>query len=94
MDQIHNRFTGEQVKVSLHSFIEGRIVRSEVEEILQINKTRFFALLKEYRRDPTSFSISYERESPTRLLTEVEAAVVGGLLREVGRSSIPAPVGG
>jgi hypothetical protein len=53
-----------------------------VEEILQINKTRFFAILKEYRKDPASFSITYERETPARLSAEVEAAITKELLRE------------
>jgi hypothetical protein len=82
MDQLHKRFTVEQVKVLFQSYIQGTIVRAEVEEILQVNKTRFFAILKEYRRDPESFSISYERETPARLSAEVEAAIAEELLRE------------
>jgi hypothetical protein len=49
MGQLHKRFTVEQVKVLFQSYVQGTIVRAEVEEILQINKTRFFAILKEYR---------------------------------------------
>jgi hypothetical protein len=82
MDQIHKRFSVEQVKVLLQSYLEGTIVRTEVEEILQINKTRFFALLKEYRRDPSAFSIVYQRATPARLSTEVEAAIAAELQRE------------
>ena len=41
---------------------KARSTRAEVEEILQINKTRFFALLKEYRQDPASFSIAYNAQ--------------------------------
>jgi hypothetical protein len=82
MDQIHKRFTVEQVKFCLQSYTQGTIGRTEVEEMLQINKTRFFALLKEYRRDPESFSIAYERQTPARVSTEAEAAIVKELLRE------------
>jgi hypothetical protein len=82
MGQLHKRFTVEQVKVLFQSYIQGTIVRAEVEEILQVNKTRFFAILKEYRRDPESFSIAYERETPARLSEEVEAAITKELLRE------------
>jgi predicted RecB family nuclease len=53
-----------------------------VEEIMQINKTRFFAILKEYRQDPESFSIAYQRETPARLSAEVEAAMAEELLRD------------
>ncbi len=82
MDQIHKRFTVEQVKVLLQSYLQGTITRAEVEEVLQINKTRFFALLKEYRRDPAALSIAYERATPARLSTEAEAAIAAELLRE------------
>jgi hypothetical protein len=79
---LHKRFTVEQVKVLLQSYEQGTIDRAEVEEIMQINKTRFFAILKEYRRDPESFSIAYERETPARLSAEVEATMAEELLRE------------
>lgn len=82
MDQIHKRFTVEQVKFCLQNYAQGTIGRTEVEEMLQINKTRFFALLKEYRRDPEAFSIAYERKTPARISTEVEAAITKELLRE------------
>jgi hypothetical protein len=82
MDQIHKRFTVEQVRVLLQSYLQGTIARAELEEVLQINKTRFFSLLKEYRRDPTAFSIAYERATPGRLSAEVEATVATELQRE------------
>ncbi len=82
MGQLHKRFSVDQVKVLFQSYVQGTIVRAEVEEILQINKMRFFAILKEYRRDPESFSIAYERETPARLSVEVEAAIAKELLRE------------
>lgn len=50
MGQLHKRFSVEQIKMLFESYLHGTIVRAEVEEILQINKTRFFALVKEYRQ--------------------------------------------
>ncbi len=82
MDQIHKRFTVEQVKILFHSYIQGTITRSELEEILQISKSRFFTLLREYRQDPAAFSIAYQRKTPARLSTETEAAITTELLRE------------
>jgi len=82
MDQIHKRFTVEQVKILFHSYIQGTISRSELEEILQISKSRFFTLLREYRQDPVAFSITYQRKTPARLSTETEAAITTELLRE------------
>ena len=64
MAQIHRRFTVEQVKVLLQGYCQGMIPRVEVQEILGISKTRFFALLKQYRQGPQSFSIVYERVTP------------------------------
>jgi hypothetical protein len=82
MDQIHKRYTVEQVKMLLQSYVKGSIPRGEVEEILQIKKTRFFALLKEYRRNADMFSIAYKRETHGRLSAEVEAAIARELLQE------------
>lgn len=82
MDQLHKRFRMEQVKVLLHGYLQGTMARSEVEEMLQINKTRFFELLKEYRADPEGFSLNYERATPAHLSAEVEAAIQEELLRE------------
>lgn len=82
MGQIHKRFTTEQVKVLLQSYSQGTLSRNEVEEILHINKTRFFGLLKEYRHDPDTFSLNYQRRAHARLSVEIEAAIVKELLRE------------
>ncbi len=82
MSQLHKRFTVEQVKVLLHGYLQGTIMRAEVQEVLQISKTQFFKLLKEYRRDATGFSLQYERSSPAHLSREVEQAIREGLLQE------------
>jgi hypothetical protein len=82
MDQLHKRFSNEQVKLLLQGYVQGRIARAEVEGILQINKTRFFALVKEYRRAPDTFSLDYQRGTPARLSTEVEVAIAKELQRE------------
>ncbi len=82
MDRLHKRFTVEQVKVLLQGYRQRMISRREVEEVLQVNKTRFFELLKEYRRDPAGFSIVYERSSPAHLSREVELAIRDELMQE------------
>ncbi len=58
------------------------MTRAEVEEVLGVGKTRFFALLKEYRQDAADFSIDYHRAAPTRLPAEVEGAIEEELRRE------------
>ncbi len=82
MDQLHRRFGVEQVKAVLAAYCQGTMNRAEVEEALGIGKTRFFALLKEYRRDAAGFSVEYQRTTPTRLPAELEAAIEAELRRE------------
>jgi hypothetical protein len=82
MGQLHKRFSNEQVKLLLEGYVQGRIARAEVEGILEINKTRFFALVKEYRLAPGTFSLDYQRETPARLSTEAETAIAKELQRE------------
>ena len=73
MCRLHKRFTSEQVKVLLQGYCRGTIDRASVEETLGIGKTRFFALLKEYRQIPKAFSPFYKRTTPAKLSAAVEA---------------------
>ena len=82
MDQLHRRFTVEQVKVLLHGYCQGTLSRAEAQEMLGLCKTRFFALLQSYRANPTTFSIAYERETPARLSAATERAIATELKRE------------
>jgi len=82
MCQIHRRFTDEQVKVLLQGYCQGQLSRTNVQELLGIRKSRFFALLKAYRQDPEGFTIAYQRSTPARLSAEVEAKIERALLRE------------
>ena len=82
MTQVHKRFTVEQVKVLFQGYLQGNLSREDVEGLLEISKTRFFALLKDYRQDPEGFSIAYHRATQTRLSDQVEAEIQKELLRE------------
>jgi len=82
MTQIHKRFTVEQVKVLFQGYLQGNLSRAAVEELLEIGKTRFFALLKAYRQDPQAFSIAYQRATKGRLSDETEREIKSELLRE------------
>jgi len=82
MDQIHKRFTAEQIKVLFQGYCQGTIKRTSIMETLGIGKTRFFALLKEYRQSPKAFSLSYKRATPVKLSTTAETEITKGLLRE------------
>jgi hypothetical protein len=92
MDQLHKRFSVEQVKLLLQRYNEGTMDRTEIEEILGLGKTRFFALLKEYRQAPETFSVAYKRTARRRLTIEVEKEIEKELAREkelVGDKRLP-----
>lgn len=82
MTHIHSRFTDGQVRLLIRSYEEGQMSRTQVEETLQVGKTRFFALLKLYRKAPRSFSLAYHRSSPTRLSDKAERLIRKTLLEE------------
>lgn len=82
MAQVHTRFSDEQVIFLLQAYSQGLITRVEVQEALDIGKTRFFALWREYHRNPEAFTVRYRRPTPTRMSPEAEAAMERELLRE------------
>jgi hypothetical protein len=82
MDQVHKRLTTEQVKMLLKGYCQGLLDRSSIEEVLGIGRSRFFALLNEYRHDPDRFSITYQRRSQTRLPVSMEAEIEKELMLE------------
>ena len=82
MSQIHKRFTDEQIRVLFQGYCQGQFSRTNLQELLGIGKSRFFALLKACRLDPEGFSIAYRRTAQPRLTAAVEAAITSALLRE------------
>ena len=82
MDQIHKRFTAEQVKVLLMGYCQGILDRPAIEETLGISKSTFFVLLREYRHNPDEFSVTYHRETPTKIPTRVEKEIEKELMVE------------
>lgn len=82
MAQIHKKFTVEQLKILFVSYQAGHISRTEIENTLGIGKTRFFALLKQFRAHPDSFSIDYRRKSTPRLSAEDEETIRAELQKD------------
>jgi len=82
MDQLHKRFNAEQVKMLIQRYNMGDMSRKEVQEILKIGKTRFFAILKDFKEDTADFQISYQRTSQSRLGMKTEQAIAHELKRE------------
>lgn len=78
--QLHKKFPTEQVKSLLERYLSKEIGIDYVLEILGIKRSRFFEVLKEYREDPESFSISYKRTKSTRKLSE---AIEENIIKEL-----------
>jgi len=82
MAQLHKRFSDEQVVFLFQAYEQGFITREEVQDTLDIGRSRFFVLWKEYQENPGSFSISYQRATPKRISPESEEAIEYELMRE------------
>ena len=59
MVQLHKKFTDNQVKELIEKYLRKKVGRRYLQEILGIEKTRFFALIKFYQEDPSAFSIHF-----------------------------------
>jgi hypothetical protein len=70
MVQIHKKFTDSQVKELVERYLKNEIERKYIQQVLGIGKTRFFALIKEYRKNPNKFSIQYTRKTKTRKISQ------------------------
>src|SRR5512147_1952158 len=79
MSQLHKRFTSDQVKKLLERYLQNEIERKHLQEILGIKERRFFALVRQHRKDPRHFTIQYHRTSPPR----ISEALVKNLLLEL-----------
>ncbi len=82
MEQLHKRFNTEQVKMLFERYATGDISRSEIQKILGLGKTRFFALLKGFKKDANGFGIRYQRIPKTRISSEAEVTIAKELNRE------------
>lgn len=83
MEQLHKKFSDNQIKELIGRYLEGKIKRADIQKVLGIGKTRFFALVKAYRQDPLMFSIEYTRKNATnKIAFEVEENIMAELAVE------------
>ncbi len=80
MAQLHKKFTDEQVKNLFNRYIHKEIPRKYLLEVFGIKKSRFAILLKQYKMNPSKFSIQYNRKKNTRLIS---SAVEKNILKEL-----------
>ncbi|HBE45073.1 MAG TPA: hypothetical protein DDW17_06415 [Deltaproteobacteria bacterium] len=72
---LHKRFSNDQVKVIFGNHLKGLISVKEALQLLEISRSQFFALQKEYVEDPERFSISYVRHAPKRIGKTAEVKI-------------------
>lgn len=81
--QLHRSFRDQQVRSLLQSYVNEEIELPYILDILKIGRSRFFVLLKEYRSNPSDFSIAYKRSRKTRTICpETEKNILHELHRE------------
>lgn len=73
MSQLHKNFTDAQLRELFARYLNDEFPRRHLQEVLGIRKRRFFILLKRYRDNPKTFSIQYQRRTPSRALSKQTA---------------------
>ena len=76
MAQLHKKFADSQIKELMERYLKKEIERKYIQEILGIGKARFFALIKDYRKNPYGFSIQYTRKTRTRIPQSIERNIM------------------
>lgn len=69
--QLHQRLSSKPVKTIIETYLSKEINSKEAREKLEIGKTRFFALVKNYQKNSQRFNIEYQREKATRGIKEL-----------------------
>jgi len=83
MSQLHKRFSSDELKELFDRYLRNEIERKYIQEILGIKKRRFFMLLKQYKENPTDFTIQYQRTTPPRIISpEIEQNILKELTIE------------
>lgn len=81
--QLHKKFNDCQVKDLMTRYLQKKIERKDLQKVLGIKKTRFFALIKRLKEDPKNFSVSYFRSMPTRTISkDIETNIIKELNTE------------
>jgi len=83
MVQLHKKFSDNQIRDLMARYVEKKIKRVDVQKVLGIGKTRFFGIVKEYKKDPKAFSVEYVRKNATNKISpKVEKNIVDELKLE------------
>ena len=70
MAQIHKNFKTEEVKQLLIWYEDGTMSKADILKQLDIKDSRFYSLLKSFRKNPSKFTIDYGRNYTNRRLPD------------------------
>jgi len=91
--QLHRRFTDDQIKLLLDLYLNKTIRLQQILQQLECTKGRFYQILREYRKDPTNFTIAYAQNKPNRRLSEEADKIIREELEKdrklIGNEEIP-----
>ena len=91
--QLHKKFTDDQIRLLLELYLNKTITLHQGLQQLEFTKSRFYQILREYRKTPKGFTIAYGRKKPNRHLSEEVDRVIRKELerdrRLIGDSNIP-----
>ncbi len=78
--QIHKKFTTKQVIELLQKYINKKVERKYLQEILGVGRSRFFKLLKDFRNNSEEFSVEYNRSSKAK---RIDSKIQKSILKEL-----------
>jgi hypothetical protein len=77
---LHKSFRDQRVRSLLQRYLDREIELEHVLGILKIGRSRFFALLRHFRDNPSEFSIVYQKQEATR---KISPEIERNILREL-----------
>ena len=80
MEQLHKRFTTDQIKAFFERYLKKELKISYLLEILGVGRRRFFGLLEKFRDAPKEFSIEYKRKHANR---KISVSIEKNILHEL-----------
>ena len=90
---LHKSFSDRQIRALLRRYVDQEIQLQHILGILKIGRSRFFEILKDFRKDPRGFTVAYRRKScPRKLAPEVEKNILRELRFEkrlIENSEVP-----
>jgi hypothetical protein len=78
--QIHNRLSSDQVNLILEKYLNKEIKAKQARNYLELSKSRFYEILKQFKIEKESHSIEYKRtQSSNKITTSVEWHIIDEL---------------